>query len=317
MPRIPPALMAFVAFFQSLSTALAEPAADTKPWRTGDLIPVTCLNRTLDTGEHITDTHGNLQYIPFPTCDETKRPLELRHGLSTTLNCTFTMTDPLFHTFEFYIHNDAPLSCRIPSSPLSNTASDLITGAARSGSVGAENTAYTPLIMGLSGTLQLSHVHIAHELNMLLHTDPSPAHKNKIESAAAYSISPSTKNTKLIIGDSLTMTFHIRWYQGSYLPASNLKGYHGFWSTVSYCLFAAGASAAVCIVYFRGIDLPRRLRFHGSNRLGGGRDAGLPKYNGYGYGVNQGMQSNGNGYGMTSGGFGNGYGIGTGLGKKD
>lgn len=187
--------------------------------------------------------------------------------------------------------------------------------------MGAENSAYTPLIMGLSGTLQLSHVHIAHELNMLLHTDSLPAQKNKIESAAAYSISPSTKNTKLIIGDPLTMTFHIRWYQGSYLPTNNLKGYHGFWSTLSYCLFAAGASAAICIVYFRGVDLPRRLRFHGNQRIGGVRDSGLPKYNGYGYGVGQGMQGNGNGNGYSmnggGGGFGNGYGIGTGIGKKD
>jgi hypothetical protein len=170
--------------------------------------------------------------------------------------------------------------------------------------------------MALSGTLQLSHVHIANELNLLLHTDTSPALKNKIDSAAAYSISPSTKNTKLIIGDPITMTFHVRWYQGSYLPTNNLKGYHGFWSTLSYCLFAAGASAALCIVYFRGIDLPRRLRFHGTQRLGGVRDPGLPKYNGYGYGVGQVPHANGNGYG--GGGFGNGgYGIGTGIGKKD
>jgi hypothetical protein len=136
--------------------------------------------------------------------------------------------------------------------------------------------------MALSGTLQLSHVHIANELNLLVHTDPLPALKNKIDSAAAYSISPSTKNTKLIIGDPLTMTFHVRWYKGSYLPIGG-NAHHGFWSTLSYCLFAAGASAALCIVYFRGIDLPRRLRFHGTQRLGGARDTGLPKYNGYGY----------------------------------
>src|SRR5664279_3503531 len=34
------------------------------------------------------------------------------------INCTIPMiTDPFFHLLEFYIHNDAPLSCRIPSRP--------------------------------------------------------------------------------------------------------------------------------------------------------------------------------------------------------
>ena len=33
-----------------------------------------------DTCEQITDDHGELQYIPFPTCEETGRPLELVFG---------------------------------------------------------------------------------------------------------------------------------------------------------------------------------------------------------------------------------------------
>lgn len=48
----------------------------------GDAIPISCLNRTIDTGEHITDDRtGQLQYIPFPTCLETGRPLELTFGV--------------------------------------------------------------------------------------------------------------------------------------------------------------------------------------------------------------------------------------------
>jgi hypothetical protein len=90
---------------------------------------------------------------------------------------------------------------------------------------------------------------------------------------------------------------------------------HGFWSTLSYCVFAAGASAAICIAYFRGVDLPRRLRFHGIDRLGASsrRTNGLPTYNGYGYtgpvgnGTVSAANGNGNGYG--------GYGMSTG--KRD
>jgi len=162
--------------------------------------------------------------------------------------------------------------------------------------MGSESTAYTPLIMALSGTLQLSHLHVANELNLLVHTDASLQPKGRIDSAAAYSISPSTKQTKLIIGDTLTLTFHIRWYASSFLPLYS-SAHHGFWTTLSYCIFAAGASAAICTVYFRGVDLPRRLRFHGRDAIGGGRDIGLPKYNGYGYGVG----TAGNGFGGGTG----------------
>jgi hypothetical protein len=171
--------------------------------------------------------------------------------------------------------------------------------------MGAESTAYTPLIVALSGTLQLSHLHVANELNLLVHTDPVPKAKGRIDSAAAYSISVGTKQTKIIIGDSLPLTFHVRWYKSSYLPLST-SAHHGFWSTLSYCIFAAGASAAICIAYFRGIELPRRLKFHGRDAIGG-RNGELPKYNGYGYGV-----------GTPPPGFGNGNGFGfAGTGKRD
>jgi hypothetical protein len=34
-----------------------------------------------DTGEHISDDKGVLQYIPFPVCEETGKPLELHYGV--------------------------------------------------------------------------------------------------------------------------------------------------------------------------------------------------------------------------------------------
>lgn len=34
-----------------------------------------------ETGEHITDEKNELQYIPFPVCEETGKPLELAYGI--------------------------------------------------------------------------------------------------------------------------------------------------------------------------------------------------------------------------------------------
>lgn len=56
-------------------------AQDERRYKYGDPIPVSCLNRTIDTGEHVEDDRGRLQYIPFPTCNETGRPLELYFGV--------------------------------------------------------------------------------------------------------------------------------------------------------------------------------------------------------------------------------------------
>ena len=34
-----------------------------------------------DTGEHIENDKHELQYIPFPVCNETGKPLELQYGV--------------------------------------------------------------------------------------------------------------------------------------------------------------------------------------------------------------------------------------------
>jgi hypothetical protein len=55
-----------------------------------------------------------------------------------------------------------------------------------------------------------------------------------------------------------------------------------------YCGLSALASAAICVTYFRGVELPRRLKSHGKDRLGGIERGGLGGYgiaNGYGYGL--------------------------------
>ncbi|KLU91060.1 hypothetical protein MAPG_09583, partial [Magnaporthiopsis poae ATCC 64411] len=57
----------------------------------GAPIGVECLNRSSETGEHIELANHELQWIPFPTCNETDKPLEFGYGVETELNCTIAM----------------------------------------------------------------------------------------------------------------------------------------------------------------------------------------------------------------------------------
>lgn len=149
----------------------------------------------------------------------------------------------MYHLFEFYIHHDSPLACRIPKTPLEGTFA--LTGA---GSKEQDAASYVPLgpssalphplslhtpmarpppltpppplVFALSGVLRLSHLRIAPALNVLLHTPsrrPAPARAPRagkdlasIESAIAYSRHPH-ETTKIVIGDPLTLDCSIRW----------------------------------------------------------------------------------------------------------
>jgi len=319
--------------FVSISVAVSGVVEARSSYKAGDTVPVTCLNRSMyaryilsaneqiaklswngllienrETGEHIIDSSGSLQYISFPVCAETDKPLSLHYGSNALQNCTITLEDSLFHLLEFYIHNDAPLTCRVPSFPTTGLTAASISGEDKAGALGSQSTSYTPLIFALSGTLQLSHLHVANKLNMAIHVEPKPSkgggfsaggtgpRTGDVISAAAYSTYPTIQQTRVVIGDNLTLQLYPRWYSGIALPLSTSSGHHNFWSTLSYCAFSALVSAAICVVYFRGVDLPRRLRFHGRERIGGSsRQEGLPKYSGYGYGVA------GNGYTFNTG----------------
>lgn len=223
------------------------------------------------------------------------------------INCTIDfISDPFFHLLEFYIHNDAPLTCRIPSKPLPPSVLEqqfrVADSTTQEGALGTQSTLYTPLIIALAGTLQLSHLHVGNSLNLLVHAAPKSISPGTVDAAAAYSVSSHTKNTRVTIGDSLTLAFAVRWYPSTTLPPG-WSGYGGhlYKSTFLYCLLSAVASAAVCIAYFRGVELPRRLKRYARDklngnvgaRLGGGGGYGLPVasgngargYGGYGYGI--------------------------------
>ncbi|KAF2261522.1 hypothetical protein CC78DRAFT_521690 [Lojkania enalia] len=249
----------------------------------------------------ITDASGQLQYVPFPTCNETGRPLELFFGVEKEINCTVDfISDPFFHLLEFYIHNDAPLTCRIPSKPLPPSPTSEYTvsdSSTQEGALGSQSTLYTPLIIALAGTLQLSHLHIGNHLNLLVHAAPKSVSPGTVDAASAYSVSSHTRNIRVSIGDALPLQFSVRWYPSTTLPPG-WSGYggHVYKSTFLYCFLSAGASAAICVAYFRGVELPRRLKRYARDKVPGSR------YGGYGLPV-----ANGGGYG----------GYGYGVGKKD
>jgi hypothetical protein len=263
-----------------------------------------------ETGEHITDSLGHLQYIPFPVCTETAAPLSLSFGVEKDVNCTIDfVTDEFFHLLEFYIHNDAPLSCRIPSKPLPPSVLEsfqLNDEQSQEGAMGSQSSMYTPLIIALAGTLQLSHLHVGNNLNLLVHASPKFVSPGTVDAATAYSVSSHTRNTKITIGDPLSLSFSVRWYPSTTLPPG-WSGYGGhiYTSTLVYCFLSAVASAAICVVYFRGVELPRRLKRYATDRMngGGGRGFGTGGGSGYGLPVT-------NGRGGIGGGMGSGYGLG-------
>ncbi|KAK3324815.1 hypothetical protein B0T19DRAFT_239372 [Cercophora scortea] len=256
----------------------------------GAPIRVECMNRSSETGEHIEDsTTHEIEWIPFPTCNETGQPLEFHYGLEGEKNCTIAMiSDPFFHLLEFYIHSDAPLSCRLPSRP-----------PAQIEAVGEKPyvTEYIPLVFALAGTLQLSHMHISTHMNVLLHSTPKqhihPHDSGVLDSGTAYSTSPLTHmegsaTRRLVIGDPLPLGFSVRWFPTPALP--RVEGHvewagmggHIYASTVFYSLVSFLAGVVLAGVYFFGSVLPRRLKGRG---LGGA----TPLYgmngvgNGWGY----------------------------------
>lgn len=144
-------------------------------------------------------------------------------------------------------------------------------------------------MFALSGTLQLSHLHISNNLNVILHAAPRSTSRGVIDSAIAYSTSPNARNTRIVIGDALPLRLSVRWYPNANLPSSWAGvGGHLFLSTLVYCLLSMGATAAACLAYFRGVEFPRKLRRYGADRIGGDGTAGGRGLGGYGYSVGNG-----------------------------
>jgi hypothetical protein len=197
------------------------------------------------------------------------------------------ISDPFFHLLEFYVHSDAPLSCRLPSRPAPHD--EIIVGDQ------PYVPEYVPLVFALAGTLQLSHMHISTHLNVLLHSTPKhhihPHDSGVLDSGAAYSTSPlshmqGSQTRRLVIGDPLPLSFSVRWFPTPALPKTEGRvewagmGGHIYASTVFYGLVSFVAGIVLSGTYFFGIVLPRRLHRRG---MGGATPLGYGLGNGWGY----------------------------------
>lgn len=131
---------------------------------------------------------------------------------------------------EYFVHSDVPLSCRVPSYPISP---DDVFATADSGSDVSEDTGrWTPFTIALQGTLQRSHLHLHTNINALFHTEDDTAESNKKKSksatshliaSTAYSLpDPSldvpAEGTKIVRNEPLVLTFNIGWIEGAVLP---------------------------------------------------------------------------------------------------
>lgn len=117
-------------------------------------------------------------------------------------------------------------------------------------------------------------------MNVIVHTSPDLDKEDAdILAATAYS-SPSLSHnsTKIVIGDPLELRLHITWYASASLPLSTTQSYglggHVHLSTIVYCFLSAGVGVAASLAYFRGVELPRRIRSYGKESLRGAGERG-------------------------------------------
>ncbi|KHN99806.1 uncharacterized protein MAM_02659 [Metarhizium album ARSEF 1941] len=291
MPALPVALLGAIAFTSVVAGAATKEHVDGLPaYHYNAPIKVECMNRSSETGEHI-EKNNEIQWVPFPVCNETGKPLEFHYGYEGELNCTLDfISDPFFHLLEFYIHSDAPMSCRLPARPPAHVEV-----------VGEKPPAqeYVPLVFALAGTLQMSHMHISTHMNVLLHSMPKhhqrPHDSGVLDSAVAYSTSPlshmeGTETARIMPGEPLPFKFSVRWFPTPALPKTEGRvewrglGGHIYATTVFYSLVSFGAGVVVAAMYTLGVVLPRRLK---GRSMGGATPLG---------------------YGLSSGGLGNGWG---------
>lgn len=154
-------------------------------YKKGDVIPLESSKRQIDTGEHFFDQNGNIVFMDFVSCQETQQPPTLKFDTDEHFKCTIKFEDRLYHLFQLYLHQDAPLLCRLPIRP----KSDL----------------YVPFDIQIRGDVLESHFDIDPNLNLLLFTDG----EGGIVSGTSFSSSLNT--TRVIIGTSVQLDFDVRW----------------------------------------------------------------------------------------------------------
>lgn len=317
MLQLPLPLRALCVFYFSLSASVqaADPQSplssqkNRRGYNKGELMPVSCLNRTIDTGEHVTDSHGNLQYIPFPTCNETQLPLAFPYDTPLTQSCTVdALPDELYHLIEFFVHSDVPLTCRVPTYPLDSAAATVDTALSTGVGSTSDVDTWTPFTVAVQGTLQTSHLHLHTNINVLFHTsieEPSKKSKKQPQShliaSTAYSVpnpslSSPREGTKITRYEPLVLTFNVGWVDGDVLPGMvsrpmlAVKDHSVGFSLISLMGLAASAGfGALGMLLYERKKSGRAGAGMGNGLLGGNtgnggvaRSTGYGGYGGYG-----------------------------------
>lgn len=188
-------------------TRKGEIPTELEPFQIGQEVPLDCIIRNIDNGEHKFDDQGNIIYGPFPKCQETGKPLTFRYGVNEDINCTIGFTDELYHLFQLYVHEDAPFSCRVP---LSSELGYIEKGGAA-----------IPLTFNLRGEVHESHFDVDSLVNVLF---TIPGEASTIVSAVAWS--SGTNTTRMTIGEYLTLSFAVRWNDHMKNTNSLAQPYH-------------------------------------------------------------------------------------------
>lgn len=197
-------------------------------------LPVSCIARHIDNGEHKFDENGDPLYVPFPVCSETARPLEISLGQQELINCTYVLEDEQYHLMQLYLHEDVPYSCRVQ----------------------LEDESYVKMPLVLHGNIEKSHIDVDTKLNLLMIMNPDDA--TSLDSAIGLSYN-SGQVARHIIGDEIQWQFQVSWYEADSLPSmSNML--HIQYRMVAYCVATFIATVVMCVGAFHLVVIPRRLK---------------------------------------------------------
>ncbi|KAK9480004.1 hypothetical protein V1514DRAFT_327099 [Lipomyces japonicus] len=286
------AIVATVAVFLSHVVTAAKPSVPGFSLTGSDLVSLECMRRDIDTGEHVSDTAANnndgkddtgkILYDAFPVCKETNAPLAFPVGLDLdVINCTITLTDETFHLFQLYVHQDAPMSCRVPAT--------LNRGDRESSSLSV-SLSYAPVTVAIRGKLEKSHIDVATQFSAIFSfVQPGQQyvrrHHNNINnnlgnnnyvnkrvpvnitSGMAYPVLPSPSGQeRKIIGDDLTLQFSVRWFSiNTRVPKRSDRDVVSV-ALILYCAASALVAFAVAAFYFLVIVFPYRARARSNMR---------------------------------------------------
>lgn len=155
------------------------------PFSLNSKIPISCIQRQIDNGEHKFDAKGEIIHSSFPKCRETGEPFTLEYDVSGVKNCTIELTDENYHLFQLYIHQDVPFSCRLP--------------------IGLNSELFVPFTLNFRGLIETSHLDIDTTMNVLIHKTA----QGGVISSIGYSSGGNV--SRYIIGDFMPIRFHVQW----------------------------------------------------------------------------------------------------------